>query len=125
VTRVLVVDDDEAVREALTNVLLDQGFRVEVARDGLEALAALARPPLPDVILLDGVMPVMDGLELRRLLLADPGLAPVPVVFLSADGRLPRRAEELRAQVLSKPVMRDALLAALRQAAGPSRPQAP
>jgi len=121
VTRVLVVDDDEAVREALVGVLVDQGFRVEVAGDGLEALSALARPPLPDVILLDGVMPAMDGLELRGLLLADPGLALVPVVFLSADSRLPRRAAELRAQVLSKPVMRDALVAAVRQAAGPAR----
>jgi len=120
VTRVLVVDDDPDVREALVGVLVDQGFRVETACDGREALLALARAPRPDVILLDWMMPSMDGIELRGALLADPELANVPVVFLSADARLSSRALELRARVLNKPVKLDALVAALRQAAFPA-----
>ena len=119
-TRVLVVDDDPDVREALVGVLVDQGFRVETACDGREALLALARAPRPDVILLDWMMPSMDGIELRGALLADPELANVPVVFLSADARLSSRALELRARVLNKPVKLDALVAALRQAAFPA-----
>lgn len=120
-TRVLVVDDDEEVREALIGVLVDEGFGVEAACDGRQALSALARPPLPDVILLDWVMPSMNGVELRGALLADPGLALVPVVFLTSDSRLSSRATELRAHILSKPVKVDLLVAALRQAVRPAR----
>lgn len=116
-TRLLVVDDDDDVRDALVSVLGDEGFEVSEAADGLEALALLEEGPLPDVLLLDWMMPVMNGVELRRALLRNPRLAGLPVVFLSADARLASRARELEASaVLSKPVRLDDLVAALERA---------
>jgi len=113
--RVLVVDDDEDVRDALVGILAEEGFSVEAACDGREALTTLVQP-LPDVILLDWMMPTMDGIEFRGTLLKDPELARVPVVFLTADPRLTARSGELKANVLCKPVKVHALVAALRGA---------
>lgn len=120
--RVLVVDDDEDLREALRLVLGDAGWAVDLAPDGAAGLLALAERPRPDVILLDSMMPVMDGERMRRALLADPGTADLPVVFLSADRRLGARATELRAAaVLAKPVKLEVLLDALALAANAAR----
>jgi CheY-like chemotaxis protein len=123
--RLLVVDDDADVREALRGVLSDEGFTVDTATDGRHALEVLAHGPLPDVLILDWMMPVMNGIELRRALLADARLCRLPVVFLTADARLQGHAGELRAAVvLTKPVKLDELLSAVQQA-GTARPAEP
>lgn len=81
--RVLIVDDNDALRENLTECLEDEGYAVLGARDGLEALAALQAGPLPDVVLLDLVMPGIDGREVVRRVRADARWAAVRLVLTS------------------------------------------
>jgi len=110
---ILVVDDDRGIRETLGDVLRDEGYRVELARDGGEALAVLrGRAAAPELILLDLAMPGISGEEFRRAQLDDARLASIPVVVLSADERhsLPGVAGWLR-----KPVDLYALLAAVER----------
>ena len=82
--RVLVVENDDAMREALRDLLEDAGYGVVCARDGVEALAALRREAIC-FVLLDLHLPTMDGFELRRRQLEDPALASVPVAVLTSD----------------------------------------
>jgi CheY-like chemotaxis protein len=82
---VLIVDDDAAVQEIMFEILTCEGYEVQTARNGLEGLCRLRRGgPLPDVILLDITMPVMDGITFRRTQLRDPALSRIPVVVASA-----------------------------------------
>src|SRR5579884_2548772 len=90
---VLVVDDDPAIVEFLRWVLEEQGYRVLSAVDG-EALR-LAHEERPAVILLDLVMPRMDGREVCRRLRADPVTANIPIVAMSAHDRLAAPSETL------------------------------
>jgi len=84
-TRLLLVEDDESIRLALTDMLEDEGFSVTTAGDGRDALAALRCGAPPDVILLDLMMPVMDGWEFRVEQRSDPLLARIPLLAMSAD----------------------------------------
>jgi CheY-like chemotaxis protein len=113
---ILLVDDDQQVRELLAIALELEGYRVEQAVDGVDALLALRTGPAPAAIVLDLEMPTMPGPEFRALQLADPALARIPVVVLSASTR-PLDAQRR----LSKPVDLDALVGALRELAGPAR----
>jgi CheY-like chemotaxis protein len=107
---VLVVDDDDAVRELVAEVLMLAGYAVEQAADGLAALDAVARLR-PDLVVSDLRMPGLDGAALARRLRR--GRAPVPVVLLTAyDGASPVRG----VQRLTKPFDLDDLLAAVAQA---------
>ncbi len=81
---VLVVDDDQAVRETLREVLEESGYRAVTAADGLEALEQLQAGLRPDVILLDLMMPRMNGWVFRLEARRDPELRKIPVVILSA-----------------------------------------
>ncbi|WP_242336322.1 MULTISPECIES: response regulator [Anaeromyxobacter] len=82
---VMVVDDDEDLRELVVQVLTDAGFETVTARHGREALARLKAGELtPELILLDLEMPVMSGWEFRREQLRDPVLAQVPVLVTSS-----------------------------------------
>ena len=108
---VLVVDDDLAIRESLTALLEDEGHRVRCAANGQEALAVLQQQDdgRAFVILLDLMMPVMDGVEFRARQLAEPALADIPVVLITASG--PQIARSVPAQaVLHKPLRAEALL---------------
>ncbi len=99
--RVLVVDDDESIRELVEMALSSEGHQVMTAPHGAAALEAIALSP-PDVILLDMKMPVMDGWEFARVYRAAPGQhAPIVVVTaaqdaasraaeVAADGHLPK-----------------------------------
>ena len=80
---VLVVDDDEALRELAVRVLSERGCTVRSARDGEEALLEMRAKP-PGLVLLDLMMPNMDGFQLLEVMRADPSLASIPVVVLSA-----------------------------------------
>lgn len=82
--RVLVVEDDGPVREALVGVLASRGFHLDQAEDGYQALRLLQDHDRPDVILLDLTMPGMNGWEFRQVQLADPELSSIPVVVMSA-----------------------------------------
>jgi CheY-like chemotaxis protein len=112
---VLVVDDDWQTRSALKMTLEAAGHAVREAATGQEALEVLSRSPRPDVILLDMVMPVMNGWEFRDRQLQDPLLADIPVVvFSAAYDSSPRAAEILGvARVLFKPIDCDEALASI------------
>ena len=80
--RVLLVDDDPAMLRLLeVNFRLD-GFQISTATHGEEAIAAIRSSP-PDVVVLDLMLPGIDGLEVHRRMREDPALAPIPVVFLT------------------------------------------
>jgi CheY-like chemotaxis protein len=85
---ILVVDDDSMVLSLYVDALAESGHRVHVAPDGAEALQRLRTGPLPCVVLADVRMPRMDGFELSSAIAADPQLATVPVVTLTADRML-------------------------------------
>jgi len=83
---VLIVDDDRAILDGVGEFLREEGFRVVATRNGAHALARLRAGLRPNVILLDVLMPVMDGWDFRAEQLADPALRDVPVVVISASG---------------------------------------
>lgn len=80
---ILIVDDEPAGRQTLESILDEQGYRLEMAENGLQALEK-ARQLLPDVILLDVMMPNMDGFEVCRRIRSDPTLAEIPIIMLTA-----------------------------------------
>lgn len=115
---VLVVEDHADLREMLAVLLESEGYQVETATNGAEALTSLERSR-PALILLDLMMPVMSGDEFRERQLADPRYRDVPVICMTAahDGR--ERAARLRAaEYFQKPVDFDHLLGKVRQYAG-------
>jgi two-component system chemotaxis response regulator CheY len=90
----LVLDDSRVVRKVARRILEDLGFEVAEAGDGAEALA-WARSAMPDVILLDWNMPVMNGMEFLRRLRLEPGGQAPKVVFCSVETDLDRIREAL------------------------------
>ena len=115
---VLVIEDDEGVRDSIAGLLRDEGYHVETAGDGAEALAKLTREPLPSLIVLDLMMPGMPGEEFRAHQLADPKWAEIPVIVISARPDLPRRAQMLKADdYLVKPMSFEALIHAVQNRA--------
>jgi CheY-like chemotaxis protein len=109
---VLVVEDDIDIRETLAGLLADEGYSVNACANGLEALTYLRAGRRADVILLDLMMPVMDGWQFRVLQKRDPELASIPVLALSADGTPKAEAIDATAY-LAKPVSYEKLPATL------------
>jgi CheY-like chemotaxis protein len=109
---VLVIDDDRDSRDLITEALESEGYRVVTAADGEEALCWIRTTPRkPRVILLDLMMPGMDGMQLRSELMRDPVLGAIPVIALSADPSAIVAARSLSfGGYLKKPVQLDALL---------------
>ena len=95
--RILVVDDDADLRESLAFLLTLKGYDVVTACDGREALQTVQAGPPPSLILLDLMMPEMDGFQFRRALLDDPALADIPVVLCSANPTAPQVVQQLGA----------------------------
>lgn len=120
--RVLVVEDDFDVRDAVSFLLEDLGMRVLTAGDGREAIDLLrTATELPDLILLDLMMPNMNGYQFRSEQTNDPRLASIPVVVFSADGRIGDGSRELDGLLcLRKPVDLDELVAAMSRHLGPA-----
>jgi CheY-like chemotaxis protein len=121
---ILVVEDDDAIRTLVAEVLMDDGYQVREATNGAEALERL-KEQRPDLIVLDLMMPVMDGWtfvnECRRI----RSCGEVPIVVTSASHDLPRTAEQLSAlgvrTCLAKPFELDGLLALVERYAPASR----
>jgi CheY-like chemotaxis protein len=108
---ILIVDDDADVREMLSQFFSIEGYEVATARNGQEALEQLRQGQLADLILLDLMMPVMDGWQFRMEQQRDPHLAPIPVVVLSAVYNARERAALLGAvDYMQKPVEFDKLI---------------
>lgn len=109
---ILIVDDIAANREMLKDLLGDLGFRVCLASNGLEGLEQ-AQQQRPDAILMDIVMPLMDGLEATRRIRCSPGLEKVPIIAISASVTRDDQDESLVAganDFMTKPVQQSALL---------------
>jgi CheY-like chemotaxis protein len=113
---VLVVDDDPDVLEAIEIALVDEGYQIATARNGAEALDHLRREPAPRVILLDLMMPVMNGWQFRAAQVGDERLSSIPVIVLSGAGQETKRAP-LPGVVafLKKPVDLELLLSHLQR----------
>lgn len=112
---VLIVEDDDEVREAIDALLELEGFRVRMARNGQEALDLLhsmAAPP--QVILLDLMMPVMNGVEFLAAARKDAALAHIPVVVMSAYSHLAEEVQDVAAYI-KKPVDVGRLLETVRR----------
>jgi CheY-like chemotaxis protein len=124
-SRILLVEDDHALRETLSDVLSDQGYDVACACNGQEALDRLGQELPPDLILLDLIMPVMDGWAFRDAQRRSPALAGIPMVVLSASFQPDSpRVRALGAQaVLAKPIGLDRLIAALQRILAAQPPQ--
>ena len=119
--RVLVVDDDFNIRETVNEVLVDAGYAVTEAGNGAEAMQALRQGLAPCVILLDLMMPVMDGWEFRTAQLQEAALANIPVIVLTADGSSRRKAASIvGVESLEKPVRLEQLLSAVSRHCKPS-----
>lgn len=114
--RILVVDDDEDILALLCLVLETEGYRPIPARDGLNALEILNEREPPSLILVDIMMPRMNGEELVYALKASPQLSAIPVVVMSGDNKAREKTRACRADgCLVKPVDLDMLLRTVQQ----------
>jgi CheY-like chemotaxis protein len=114
---VLVVDDDADIRETIGMLLARHGFPVSTACDGADALAQLRAGANPGLILLDLMMPRMNGEEFRRSQLQEPALAAIPVVVLSGAGRSQDLLQRIDkgVEVLPKPIELSELMDTVRR----------
>lgn len=112
----LVVDDDPGFGDSLRDLLAEEGYQVCCANDGLEALELLRELPRPCLILMDLLMPRMDGWEFLARLRAEPRWSTVPVVALSAFPNMPHPLGAQR--FLEKPVQLEALLSLIEEHCG-------
>jgi two-component system response regulator VicR/two-component system response regulator RegX3 len=114
VPHLLVIDDDAAIRQILSRLLISEGFTVDTAVDGEKGLQCVyARRP--DLILLDLMMPVMDGWQLYGWLQVS-GYEDIPVIVMTAGERLEIAQQDLpNAEILGKPFDIDELIARIRR----------
>jgi two-component system response regulator MprA len=110
--RVLIVDDDRDIREVLGELLAEEGFAVEASWNGRTALARLEEGFRPDVIILDIMMPAMDGLTFRALQRTQADIADIPVVGLTAFP-----SPDADFECLTKPVRLEPLVETIRRLA--------
>jgi two-component system chemotaxis response regulator CheY len=127
--RVLLVEDDRAIRESLRDAMLDEGYEACAAIDGMDALQYLrAATVLPNVIVIDLMMPRMSGPELAAELKRDADLARIPLVVISADAQGRTKAEALGAarwfqKPLSLQLLFEAVAGLAEKVPGRSRPE--
>jgi len=112
---ILIVEDDEDVREAMIAFLEMKGYSVASAGNGREALDYLRDAPAPDLIITDLAMPVMDGRQFRREQLKDARLAAIPTLVITA---MADRTHIDASEILLKPVDADLLLTAVSRHCG-------
>jgi len=117
---IFVVDDDETIRESVAYLLLEEGYQVVTAGNGAEALDKLRRSPVarPCLILIDLMMPVMNGHEFIEHQQADLELISIPVVIMSANGNLQEDAIPCGSECLAKPVSFEIILATIARHCG-------
>jgi len=122
---VMLIEDEPNIAEAIRYVLMRDGFRVSLHDDGTEAVARV-RAAVPDVLILDLMLPGVSGLDILSALRADPGMAGLPVMMLSAKGLGRDREAATRAGAnvfMTKPFSNADMLAQVRALAA-SCPQA-
>lgn len=113
---ILIVDDDQDIREMLAMTLKINGYGVVTADNGLRALEYLRQHPIPCLIVTDIAMPEMSGIELRKAQLSDEKLSKIPVIFISAFDDCIEDAKQYQAiTCLKKPVDQDKLTKLVNQ----------
>jgi CheY-like chemotaxis protein len=119
--QVLIVEDDPDLREGLASLLNEEGFSLERASNGLEAIELLRKGLRPRLILLDLTMPIVNGWEFRLYQQRDPELSSIPVVLITGGTYQRDELEWVRpVEVLSKPLDVARLLALARQHCDPT-----
>jgi CheY-like chemotaxis protein len=113
VNKILIIDDDDDVRRLVSKTLEAEGFIVDTAPNGREALALLRNETEPRLILLDLLMPIMSGWQFRAAQAQDPLLARCPVVVISATSSLEEAAIHADG-LITKPVQLDLLVETVR-----------
>ena len=108
---VLIVDDDDDIRDTLKELCEDEGYDVVTAANGADAMRVLSGPILPCVVILDLIMPLTTGNEVFALMQQDPRLAGVPVIVSTSD---PSRAPS-GVLIMKKPIDLDRLLGVIRR----------
>ena len=121
VPHVLVVEDDESVRKLLLMLLESEGYSTSAAADGAQAIEN-ARKERPDLVVLDLMMPEVEGEEVIKSLWADPSLVGVPIVVVSAKIEALRNIRDLigRDNVFPKPFDEENLMERVEQILGPA-----
>jgi two-component system response regulator MprA len=113
---ILVVEDDRDIRETVVDILEDHGFEVTAAGDGQQALNFLDAGTLPDAILLDLMMPNMNGFQFREEQLKNATWARIPVAVLTADVEAKEKAQSVKADAfVKKPLKIQPLLDVIEQ----------
>jgi CheY-like chemotaxis protein len=110
---IMIIEDEADIRDSLRDLLELEGYRVTTAAHGREALDILGRGPLPDLILLDLLMPVMNGRDFRAAQRANPRFRSVPVLMMSADRNPETKMEDPSLQCIKKPLDLDELLSSI------------
>lgn len=122
--RILIVDDDPTIRSVLEALLEDEGFTPVTAANGQEAVMIVRDDP-PALVLMDLMMPVMNGVEAARTLKSEPQTASVPIIAMSAGFILRESIDDLLADsIISKPFDLDALIANIRSTLRRAQPEA-
>jgi CheY-like chemotaxis protein len=117
---VLIVEDDEVIRDVLQQLLQYQGYATVTANHGKDALRKLEEQPCPALLLMDLMMPVMNGWELLAALRADERWRKLPVIVLSAGGEAHELAGDTHARFLKKPLRMHALLELVQKLCEPA-----
>jgi DNA-binding response OmpR family regulator len=121
---ILVVDDEVAIAETIAEILAGEGYRCEIAANGKEALAVLEGRRV-DLVVLDLMMPVLDGQQTLRAIRASSKYGGVPVILASASRLVPRIADAGYDAFLPKPFGIDELLALIARLLRGERPESP
>ena len=118
--KVFLIEDDEDIRMVVEEILTLEGFQVTIARDGQEALEIVRAGFRPDLMLLDLMMPRMDGFGFRANSVREfPEFAKIPLIIMSADGKLDEKVVQARGQAyMRKPMDLDELVRLVRRFTG-------
>ena len=100
---ILIVEDDRDILDVLKDLLESEGYRVSTSENGKEAISFLnSATPLPDLILVDLMMPIMNGFQFREAQQNDERLKSIPVILMSADGHVESKKEKIGMQLFMK-----------------------
>lgn len=121
---IYVIEDDEAIRESMIELLQSEGYRVLSASNGQVAIDYLSQAiTLPDLILLDLMMPIKDGFQFCEEKALDPRIAHIPMIIMSADGHIEEKRKRAKVRdYLKKPVDIDEVLRVVKNEVSSTTP---